>query len=102
MNKRSALSTVPTGTVIHRGFIPYVSIDQEGVKGFLKAIAVNPVGQAITLAVLGIKATAMIMQNMSIEPRCRLALPNRVWVSEPLSQPGVRAIQHVSTAHIRL
>jgi hypothetical protein len=39
-------------TLIHPGFMPYVTINQVGVNDFLKAVAVNGVGQAITLAAL--------------------------------------------------
>jgi hypothetical protein len=68
-------------TLIHPGFVPYVTIDQAGVNSFLKAIAVSAVGQAIILAALGIEVVAMIMPNMSREPRCKLVLPKNAWVN---------------------
>jgi hypothetical protein len=55
---------------------------RSGVKAFLKAIAVNGAGQAVTLAALGIKTKAMVMPNMSIEPRCTLTLPKGAWVND--------------------
>ena len=74
-------NTQPTGTVIHPGFMSYVAIDNKGVNDFLKAIAFNGVGQAIVLAALGILAKAMIMPNMSREPRCKLILTKGAWVN---------------------
>lgn len=68
-------------TVIHPGFMEYVAINEKELKSFLKAIAVNAIGQVITLAALGIKAKAIMMPNMSIEPRCRLELPKAAWVN---------------------
>ncbi len=81
MNARTTSSAQPTGTTIHPGFMPYVTIDQAGVNSFLKAIAVSAVGQAIILAALGIKVMAIIMPNMSGEPRCKLVLPKGAWVN---------------------
>jgi len=74
-------STQSTGTIIHRNFAQYVTVDEEGVKDFLKAIAVNGVGQAITLEALGITVKAMIMPNMTREARCMLVLPKGAWVN---------------------
>lgn len=81
MNRNTSLNSVSQETVIHPEFMPYVAVNQKGVSSFLKAIAVNGVGQAITLAALGIKAKAMIMPNMSREPRCQLVIPNGAWVN---------------------
>ncbi len=81
MNARNSFSTQPTSPIIHRDFAQYVVINDIGVKDFLKAIAVNAVGQAITLAALGITVKAMIMPNMSGEARCRLELPKGAWVN---------------------
>jgi hypothetical protein len=81
MNTRTTRVAQPTGTVFHPGFMEYVAINESGVKAFLKAIAVNGAGQVVTLAALGIKTKAMIMPNMSIEPRCTLSLPKGAWVN---------------------
>ncbi|MBU0753280.1 MAG: hypothetical protein KJ787_10775 [Gammaproteobacteria bacterium] len=81
MNTYTIPSTQPTGTIIHQDFMGYVAVNQEGVKDFLKAIAINGVVQAITLAAVGIKVKAMIMPNMSRAARCHLALPKAAWVN---------------------
>lgn len=81
MNTRTTPSNAPASPLIHPGFMPYVTIDQAGVNSFLMAIAFSAVGQAIILAALGIKVLAMIMPNMSREPRCKLVLPKNAWVN---------------------
>ncbi len=80
MKTTTALNTQTTGTVFHPGFMPYVAINEQRVQEFLRAIAVNGVGQAITLAAIGITPTAMVMPNMSIEPKCSLKLPDDAWL----------------------
>jgi hypothetical protein len=82
MNNITPTSTQPVGMSIHRDFIHYVAVNQEGVKAFLKAIAVNAVGQAITLAAVGVKVKSISMPNMSGKARCRLALPKNAWVND--------------------
>ena len=81
MNRNTSLNSVSQKTVIHPEFMPCITINQTGIEAFLRAIAVNAVGQAITLAAIGIKVTAMIMPNMSQEPRCQLTLPKGAWVN---------------------
>jgi hypothetical protein len=83
MNARTTPSAQPTGPIIHPDFAHYVAVNQEGVKAFLKAIAVNAVGQAIALAAVAIRVKAMIMPNMSREARCKLLLPKGAWVNNP-------------------
>jgi hypothetical protein len=95
MNTCTTSHAQPTGTLFHPGFMHYVSIDDTGVRAFLKAIAVNAVGQAITLAALGIKPKAMTMPNMSIEPRCRLVLPKGAWVD------NLKCMQNAKTRQVR-
>lgn len=75
-------STQPVGMTIHPDFMHYVAFNRTEVEAFLKAIAVNAVGQAITLAAIGIKVKSMTMPNMSTKARCRLALPKGAWVND--------------------
>ncbi len=70
-----------SGTVIHRCFMPFVSVDHIGVQTFLKSIATNAVGKVITLEAMGIRPLAMVMPNMSIEPRCQVKLPKNAWLN---------------------
>ncbi len=59
----------------------YVAVNHEGVKAFLRAVAANAVGQAITLAAVGVRVNSIRMPNMSGKARCRLVLPNGAWVN---------------------
>ncbi len=81
MKTTTALNTRTTATVLHPGFMPYVAIDEKRVQSFLKAIAANGVGQAITLAAIGVTPKAMMMPNMSLEPKCILDLPAGAWLN---------------------
>lgn len=79
--------TQPASVTIHHDFMHYVALNRKEVQPFLKAIAVNAVGQAITLAAVGIKVKSMTMPDMSTKARCRLALPKGAWVhNENVSQ----------------
>ncbi len=82
MNTYTIPSTQPAGTIIHADFMHYIAVDDKEVKAFLKEIAVNAVGQAITLAAVGVKVKLMSMPNMSIKARCRLVLPQGAWVQK--------------------
>lgn len=74
--------TQPADTIIHPDFMHYIAVDDKGVKAFLRAIAVNAVGQTITLAAVGIKVKSMSMPNMSGKARCRWVLPKGAWVTD--------------------
>ena len=75
-------NTQPAGITIHPDFMHYVALNRKEVESFLKAIAVNAVGQAITLAALGIKVKSITMPDMSTKARCRLALQKGAWVND--------------------
>ena len=66
----------PYGMMIHPDFLHVMTVDQPKLKSHLKAVAVNAVGQAITLAVLGTKIKSMTMPSMSSEAKCILVIPD--------------------------
>ncbi len=82
MNAAIATSTQAADTIVPPDFLHYITVNDQGVKAFLKAIAVNAVGQAITLAAVGVKVKSMSMPNMSMTARCRLVLPKGAWVND--------------------
>ena len=55
MHVNHTTSTQPAGMTIHPDFMHYVAVNRKEVKAFLKAIAVNAVGPAITLAAVSVK-----------------------------------------------
>jgi hypothetical protein len=66
----------PVGMMIHPDFMHAIAVNHASLASHLKAIAVNAVGQAITLAVLGTKVKSMTMPNMSSEAKCMLVIPD--------------------------
>lgn len=81
MNIYSSPTPRSDGTIFHSDFMDYVAVNQEGVKDFLKAVAANAVGRAITLAAVGVSVNSMKMPNMSAKARCCLVLPRDAWVN---------------------
>jgi len=67
--------------VIHPNFMSYVAINHDGVRRYLRAIAANAVGRAITLAAIGATPKELVMPNMSEPARCGIVLPERAWVN---------------------
>lgn len=76
MYTNNTQSTQQAGMMIHADFLHVMTVDQPKLKSHLTAIAVNGVGQAITLAALGIKVKFMTMPNISSEAKCGLVIPN--------------------------
>lgn len=68
-------------TGFHSDFMSYVGINHDGVRRYLRAIATNAVGRAITLAAIGATPKELVMPNMSEPARCRIVLPESAWVN---------------------
>lgn len=81
MSRRASPGPRPVGVKIHSDFLPYIAVKEQGMRSFLIAIAVNAVGQAITLAAIGVKLKALTMPDCSMKARCRLTLPTGAMVS---------------------
>ncbi|MBE7422832.1 MAG: hypothetical protein HS110_10465 [Zoogloeaceae bacterium] len=69
------------GAFIHSSYWPYIIIDRGGMLSFMRAIATNAVGQAITLAAIGAAPKDLVMPNMGVPARCRITLHAHAWVN---------------------